>query len=200
MRRRRRAARPTNHKGTRRVPFLRSLGDSIRFDALRADAHPAHGAVHHGADALEVRIPAPGRLVVRVADVVSRDGTLATNLTHSSHSSIRPPMSSQGAAKRPKPKQPTEARQPRKTAVITGVTGQDGSYLAELLLAKGYEVIGNVRQGGRDAAARVDSVLSALALRRRQSLRALDHRELSRVLRHVRGQRHPVQPRIAAAR
>jgi len=32
-----------------------------------------------------------------------------------------------------------------KTALITGVTGQDGSYLAELLLAKGYRVIGAVR-------------------------------------------------------
>ncbi|MHB0929099.1 MAG: GDP-mannose 4,6-dehydratase, partial [Candidatus Nanopelagicales bacterium] len=29
-----------------------------------------------------------------------------------------------------------------KTAFITGITGQDGSYLAELLLAKGYEVHG----------------------------------------------------------
>jgi len=33
-----------------------------------------------------------------------------------------------------------------KRALITGVTGQDGSYLAELLLAKGYEVIGMVRR------------------------------------------------------
>lgn len=32
-----------------------------------------------------------------------------------------------------------------KTALITGITGQDGSYLAELLLAKGYRVIGAVR-------------------------------------------------------
>jgi GDPmannose 4,6-dehydratase len=32
------------------------------------------------------------------------------------------------------------------TAIITGVTGQDGSYLAEFLLAKGYEVIGMVRR------------------------------------------------------
>ena len=31
-------------------------------------------------------------------------------------------------------------------ALITGVTGQDGSYLAELLLAKGYEVVGVVRR------------------------------------------------------
>ena len=32
-----------------------------------------------------------------------------------------------------------------KTALITGVTGQDGSYLAELLIAKGYRVVGAVR-------------------------------------------------------
>jgi GDPmannose 4,6-dehydratase len=34
----------------------------------------------------------------------------------------------------------------RKTALITGITGQDGSYLAELLLDEGYEVIGMVRR------------------------------------------------------
>ena len=33
-----------------------------------------------------------------------------------------------------------------KTALITGITGQDGSYLAELLLSKGYEVHGIVRR------------------------------------------------------
>ena len=33
-----------------------------------------------------------------------------------------------------------------KTAIITGVTGQDGSYLAELLLSKGYHVYGLVRR------------------------------------------------------
>ena len=38
------------------------------------------------------------------------------------------------------------------TALITGVTGQDGSYLAELLLAKGYRVIGGVRRGQGTAA------------------------------------------------
>ena len=32
-----------------------------------------------------------------------------------------------------------------KTALITGVTGQDGSYLAELLLEKGYKVVGMAR-------------------------------------------------------
>ncbi len=33
-----------------------------------------------------------------------------------------------------------------KVALITGITGQDGSYLAELLLAKGYEVHGIIRR------------------------------------------------------
>jgi GDPmannose 4,6-dehydratase len=33
-----------------------------------------------------------------------------------------------------------------KLALITGITGQDGSYLAELLLEKGYEVVGMVRR------------------------------------------------------
>ena len=34
----------------------------------------------------------------------------------------------------------------KKKAFITGITGQDGSYLAELLLGKGYEVAGIVRK------------------------------------------------------
>ena len=34
----------------------------------------------------------------------------------------------------------------RKVALVTGITGQDGSYLAELLLAKGYEVHGIKRR------------------------------------------------------
>ena len=191
-----------------------------------------------------------------------------------------------------------------KTALITGITGQDGAYLAEFLLAKGYEVHGvkrrassfntdridhlyqdpherdvrlklhygdltdstnliriiqevqpdeiynlaaqshvavsfetpeytansdavgtlrvleairilgletqdpllsgvhfrDVRQGAGDSAARDDAVLSALALRRREGVCVLDHRQLSRSLRPVRLQRHPVQPRIALAR
>ena len=33
-----------------------------------------------------------------------------------------------------------------KRAIITGITGQDGSYLAELLLEKGYEVVGVTRR------------------------------------------------------
>jgi GDPmannose 4,6-dehydratase len=43
-----------------------------------------------------------------------------------------------------------------KTALITGITGQDGSYLAELLLAKGYEVHGLVRRSSSFNTARID--------------------------------------------
>lgn len=42
-----------------------------------------------------------------------------------------------------------------KTAFITGVTGQDGSYLAEFLLAKGYRVVGMTRRTSTDAHERI---------------------------------------------
>ena len=46
-----------------------------------------------------------------------------------------------------------------KKALITGITGQDGSYLAELLLAKGYEVHGIVRRSSVGNTARIDHLL-----------------------------------------
>lgn len=45
-----------------------------------------------------------------------------------------------------------------KKALITGISGQDGSYLAELLLAKGYEVHGIVRRSSTINTARLDSI------------------------------------------
>jgi GDPmannose 4,6-dehydratase len=45
-----------------------------------------------------------------------------------------------------------------KKALITGVTGQDGSYLAELLLAKGYEVHGVIRRASTFNTARIDNL------------------------------------------
>src|SRR5881394_1482445 len=45
-----------------------------------------------------------------------------------------------------------------KRALITGVTGQDGSYLAELLLAKGYEVYGVVRRSSSFNTERLDRI------------------------------------------
>ncbi len=47
---------------------------------------------------------------------------------------------------------------PRKKALITGVTGQDGSYLAELLLAKGYEVHGIIRRASTFNTSRIDHI------------------------------------------
>ena len=45
-----------------------------------------------------------------------------------------------------------------KTALITGVTGQDGSYLAELLLSKGYEVHGVIRRSSTFNTSRIDHI------------------------------------------
>ena len=45
---------------------------------------------------------------------------------------------------------------PAKTALITGITGQDGSYLAELLLEKGYEVHGIKRRASSFNTSRID--------------------------------------------
>jgi len=45
-----------------------------------------------------------------------------------------------------------------KKALITGITGQDGSYLAELLLAKGYEVHGIIRRSSTFCTARIDHI------------------------------------------
>ena len=46
------------------------------------------------------------------------------------------------------------------TALITGITGQDGSYLAELLLDKGYHVHGLVRRSSSSNTSRIDHVCS----------------------------------------
>ena len=45
-----------------------------------------------------------------------------------------------------------------KTALITGITGQDGSYLAELLLSKGYNVIGLVRRSSTSNDSRITHI------------------------------------------
>jgi GDPmannose 4,6-dehydratase len=50
------------------------------------------------------------------------------------------------------------------TALITGITGQDGSYLAELLLAKGYDVHGVVRRSSTFGTQRIEHVFDSLHL------------------------------------
>ena len=49
-------------------------------------------------------------------------------------------------------------------ALITGITGQDGSYLAELLLSKGYEVHGIMRRSSSFNTGRIDHVFDKLNL------------------------------------
>jgi GDPmannose 4,6-dehydratase len=51
-----------------------------------------------------------------------------------------------------------------KRALVTGITGQDGSYLAELLLSKGYEVAGLVRRSSSDPLDRVEAFADRLTL------------------------------------
>lgn len=53
----------------------------------------------------------------------------------------------------------------KKTAFITGITGQDGSYLAELLLEKGYEVYGLFRRGSTNTTGRIEHLLKERARR-----------------------------------
>jgi len=67
-----------------------------------------------------------------------------------------------GSEKREKPKQAAAAQQPQRRALITGVTGQDGSYLAELLLEKGYDVVGVVRRTSHDSYERIGHLLDRL--------------------------------------
>ena len=52
----------------------------------------------------------------------------------------------------------------KKKALITGVTGQDGSYLAELLLEKGYEVHGLIRRSSSFNTARIERIFDRLKL------------------------------------
>ena len=46
-----------------------------------------------------------------------------------------------------------------KRAIVTGITGQDGAYLAELLLEKGYKVLGLKRRSSTFNTSRIDHLL-----------------------------------------
>ena len=50
------------------------------------------------------------------------------------------------------------------TAIITGITGQDGSYLAELLLSKGYRVVGMVRRASTVTYERIEHILDDITI------------------------------------
>ena len=52
----------------------------------------------------------------------------------------------------------------KKRALITGITGQDGSYLAEFLLEQGYEVHGVVRRSSTEGGERIDHIVDRVHL------------------------------------
>jgi GDPmannose 4,6-dehydratase len=68
-------------------------------------------------------------------------------------------------------------------ALITGITGQDGSYLAELLLEKGYEVHGMVRRASTEKFDRIEHLRDRITLHQGD---LLDHRSLTDALRAAR--------------
>ena len=70
-----------------------------------------------------------------------------------------------------------------KRAVITGITGQDGSYLAELLLANGYDVTGVVRRSSAPNYWRIEHLLDRITLRPAD---LLDQLSLLRLIQEVR--------------
>ena len=78
-----------------------------------------------------------------------------------------------------------------KRAVITGITGQDGSYLAELLLEKGYEVVGVVRRTSAPNLWRIEHLLDRMTLKPAD---LLDQLSLVRLLSEIAAAR-ALQPR-----
>src|ERR1700693_2890881 len=68
----------------------------------------------------------------------------------------------------------------KRTALITGITGQDGSYLAELLLEQGYEVHGLVRRYSVDRSVRIEHLRDRVTLHQGD---LLDQRSLVDALR-----------------
>jgi GDPmannose 4,6-dehydratase len=70
-----------------------------------------------------------------------------------------------------------------KRAIISGITGQDGSYLAELLLAKGYEVVGVVRRSSAPNYWRIEHLLDRITLRPAD---LLDQLSLLRIIQDVK--------------
>jgi GDPmannose 4,6-dehydratase len=68
----------------------------------------------------------------------------------------------------------------RRSALVTGITGQDGSYLAELLLEKGYEVHGMVRRASTEKFERIEQIRDRITLHQGD---LLDQRSLVDALR-----------------
>jgi GDPmannose 4,6-dehydratase len=74
------------------------------------------------------------------------------------------------------------ARDGQRRALITGITGQDGSYLAEFLLEKGYHVVGMVRRSSTEAFERIAHLRDRIDIREGD---LLDQLSLITLLHHV---------------
>ena len=70
-----------------------------------------------------------------------------------------------------------------KTALVSGITGQDGSYLAELLLDKGYRVCGMVRRSSTENFQRIEHLRDKVSLHQAD---LLDQTSIAAVLDQVR--------------
>jgi len=66
-----------------------------------------------------------------------------------------------------------------KTAIITGITGQDGSYMAEFLLEKGYHVVGVVRRSSSEKFERIEHIRNKIDL---EEADLLDQSSLVRII------------------
>ena len=72
---------------------------------------------------------------------------------------------------------------PQQTALITGITGQDGSYLAELLLERGYHVVGMTRRTSTEVHERIEHLVDRIQI---VSGDLLDQSSMSSILSDVR--------------
>src|SRR3990172_12525717 len=68
-------------------------------------------------------------------------------------------------------------------SLIFGITGQDGSYLAELLLSKGHQVFGAARRTSTPSTQRIDHILPQISLLRCD---ITDYRSVDRILQQCR--------------
>lgn len=73
----------------------------------------------------------------------------------------------------------------KKVALVTGVTGQDGSYLAEFLLSKNYHVVGMVRRASTEKFPRIEHIKNDIEIRQGD---LLDQSSLISVIKDVRPQ------------
>jgi len=78
-----------------------------------------------------------------------------------------------------------------RSALITGITGQDGSYLAELLLEQGYEVHGMVRRASTEKFDRIEHLRDKITLH--QAICSTSARSSTRSAR-------PIRPRSTTSR